>query len=778
MEASHSTPGPHSQMMESLFEGLQPAVQEALLLGSIPHVLDSSVADILFPAAVESNLKAIRSFRFSSETRQGQIEFHVLARRYLLNVWQRRNPARFRQISGQLAQEYQRRVEELQFGSIAHASEWMFHAMAANPADGLRLVINLFHELLESRELSSAERLIRLVQEQEPWIGEHSIWLDYFKTALAFSHYRDINTRSLEKLIHEHPNTLLAAYSLRLLGRIAIRKQYWAEGRNFLQNALNISSSLEDTYHQALVYMDMGDLFQNLVENSGGILVEEREFSSLPHRLFYELSRGPLALYRAAAERIDVLPKYYGMNYQNWIAIHYMRLSLRSYQSAEKFFKRLANRRAGVEIDIRKAKAFLMLGHSTRAHHICESALQDSLVQASPYYIASFQSILGETDIQQQSFSEAHTRLSDSLKTYEQYGDWDAVGGTTLLLGKIYEELKEDELALNSYRLCLKAAFNSQNMLLQGEVAHRLDALAQRNESSSQIHQYAFGLRRTINQLAFIDRYPGPVQAIFRKLANRIVYPFIFLFVIMLIAGGGISMQIIEGEFRFEDLPPLGPSDIFILTLAVLLPLLIIWISQLTYFLLGQLVIHTLPLGKVDESQPCIFVLNERNIIQKNSQGKIENWMAWEEIDHAIFDNRSLYRTPLAFSSRIELHGHPKEMLLPASTFRFRELEREIKHRLDAGARSRITQVDFSILRIPWLVAALLSGFAVSTYLVFGQGITGCYGVNPCPDELKTYAQPIIQYGLFFASLFFGIITWSRWKLADNFIKKARKHDT
>jgi uncharacterized protein HemY len=776
MEAGHASPGPRSTMMEYLFEGLEPSVQEALLLGAIPHVLDAGVANILFPGFAEQELKKIRSLRFSSENRQGQIELHISTRRYLLEIWQRRNPARFREISGDLAREYQHRVGEPGSASISNASEWLFHALAANPADAIRLMANLFHELLESRELSAAERLIRLVQEQEPWIGGHILWLEYFQVALSFSHYQDVNVRVLEKLIQEQPGTQLAAYSFRLLGRIAVRRQFWAEGRNFLRSALQVSNLLGDIYQQALVYMDLGDLFQNLVENSGGILVEEREFSGFAHRFFYGLSRGPLLLYRLASERIDALPKFYGLNYQNWIAIHFMRQALRNYQYAKGYFKRLANHRAEVEINIRMARAYLLLGHSNRARRICEMALQDNLVRTSPYYNASFQSILGEADVQQGSLSDAINRLSDSLKTYEQYSDWDAVGRTALTLGKVYTQRNENETALDTYRLCLKAAFNSQNLLLRSEVAHHLNSLVQQKTLSEEVRKHAARMRASIHQLAFVDRYPGPVQAVFRKLANRLVYPFVFLFVIMLIAGGGISMQILEGEFRFQDLPSLSLVDIFLLSLVVLLPLLMVWAGQLTYFLVGQLIIYTLPLGKVDEAQPNIFVINEQNLIQKNSQGRIDSWIAWKDIHKAIFDNRSLYVKPLSFSSRIRLTDDKREMVIPATTFRYMELEKEIDRRLGTEGEIPITRLDFSILKTSWVAVALVFGFALGIAVVL-FGNVGCYDVITSADFVcrpgrQTYIQSTTLYGLFFACIFFGIITWRRWKLADRITRK------
>jgi hypothetical protein len=175
MDAGKSQLNTPSQMIDSLFRSLRPDAQEALLIGAIPHVLDNSIAQILFLDSTENSINTIKTFRSTEETEDGQIEYHSLVRQYFLAVWQQRNPEQFRQISRKLANVYQLRVQESSVGSVENASEWMYHALAADPSDAIRLVVNLFHELIESRELSSAELLIRLVKEQQAWIGEHII---------------------------------------------------------------------------------------------------------------------------------------------------------------------------------------------------------------------------------------------------------------------------------------------------------------------------------------------------------------------------------------------------------------------------------------------------------------------------------------------------------------------------------------------------------------------------------------------------------------------------
>lgn len=780
MEASDSFAREPTQMMGSLFEGLSPEIQDVLLVGAIPHVIDERIAHILFPKSVERDFNIIRSFRLSEEFDQEQVEFHVLAREYLLTRWQQ-NPERFRNISRELAEEYQRRVEKSPPASVTHASEWLFHSLAADPSEAIRLVVNLFHELLESRELGQAERLIRLVQEQSAWIGEHIVWLDYLRIALAVSRYEtvDVKLSVLEKITAQLPDTSLAAYSSRLLGQVAVRRHHWTDGRILLEHALRISSVVNDLYLRALTYLDIGDLFQNLVDSSGGILTESPQFSHSLHKFFYDLARGPITLYSAISNRVDFLPEFYGLNYQNWVAIHFLRQARKNYRVAEKLFRQLDNHRAIIEVYSRIAKVLLKLGHIDRARRVSEMALQDELVKSSPYYTASFVSILGDVNCQRRSITQAKEQLSDSLKTYEHYMDWEAVGRTALLLGDLYRESRQAELAISAYQLSLRAAGISTDALLQSEVAFHLDDLIRQQAHNSLAAQAADELRQSIKQLAFIDRYPGSIQVAFRNLANRLVYPFVFLFVLALFLGSGISMQIIEGEIRFQDLPPLSIGDILQLLMGILLPLLMIWLYQVAYLLLGQLVILVLPFAKVEQSQPIVFRLEKQEITQTDSLGKNENQLAWDAMDNAIFDRRILYGKPLSFSSRITLHSYANKLLLPATIFHYQELEHVVKQWL--RTRTHVVKNDLSLLETRWLTFALISGLILSLIIVFGLHTYGCYdsptGQNfTCSPSHILYAQPVIQYALFFASVLFGIISIVRWKRANRFIQKASKH--
>ena len=85
---------------------------------------------------------------------------------------------------------------------------------------------------------------------------------------------------------------------------------------------------------------------------------------------------------------------------------------------------------------------------------------------------------------------------------------------------------------------------------------------------------------------------------------------------------------------------------------------------------------------------------------------------------------------------------------------------------------ARVLHQEFSLLRTPWLWIALLTGLVISLSLVGGVFFTpffGCYqNLQECPEQYRLYVQPIVQYGLFFASVFFMLLCWVRWKIQDH----------
>jgi tetratricopeptide (TPR) repeat protein len=766
---TQGTPIHQGNALESLFQGLPADIRRILMLGGIPHRLDPPALKVLFADQSESTLAVLKKFRFVSITDSDSAEYHVLARSHILRLWQQ-EPHEFRSVSRALADEYYRWFKENPGGMDVYVEEWLYHLVASEPAEGLDRAANLFHEYVESQELGAAERLVRLIHEQEIWLAGYEGWLDYLTVFLDFCHYKIIEQDDLDRIRRGPPDSILDGYVRRLSGKIAVQKHRWDDGRDVLQKALDIFRMNSSTENQALVHLDLGDLYVDLVDSSGGILVDDREFKSLFHAALYVLTRVPLLLYRFLAERINMLPNLFGMNYQNWVALRLLRTALRHYRKSARFFGQLHNRRGEAETRNREASVLLALGYTQGAIRISRESLQDSVVRDSPFYSAQALNILARADHRLGKPAEAEEKLHRCLKIFEDYLDWKQAARSALELGQVREKLKKPAPALQTYERALKSARECRDALIETEIRRRVGRMARQTANEPFVSQKAAQLVQSIRRIAYIDRYTGPVSRAFRNLSHRLAYPFTFLFVIAVIVGSGITAQFIEGELRIKGLPPIVWSQSFDLIAGIFLPLLMIWGYYLLYALLGQVVTWRLSFRDVEDAHRDLYLLDDEGACWTGKNNDIR--LNWHSIRTLLVDNRALYDKPMTFSSRAFLIGE-RDITIPASTFCYNELIAEIKKKLAENTQDGIIlHEELSLLRTLWLFAALFAGLAISLALVgglFSDPFYGCYqAIQDCPPEYRLYVQPIVQYGLLFASVIFMLVCLARWKWRDH----------
>ena len=282
-----------------------------------------------------------------------------------------------------------------------------------------------------------------------------------------------------------------------------------------------------------------------------------------------------------------------------------------------------------------------------------------------------------------------------------------------------------------------------------------------------------------------MDRYPGPVQESFRRLSRYLTLPSILLILLFTVAiafGAFISASFLTGESQVPYLDPIvWWTQAIFLVAWILLPLLALWGYNLTYALLGHFVILGLGFTRVDEAQPNLFVLDDQAISQQNWAGGSKKKIAWENVQTAVIDNRVLFSRPMTFSSNILLRDNETSLLLPASTFRYLELEKEVARQLtDRQPPVQIIKSRLQILEWSSLLSSLLMGVLLAAIIVISQNLFSCYGAEvpqgaDCPEANRLYYMPILPLGMFFTSLIFGIVSLARWLSANWRIKKASK---
>lgn len=772
----------YEQLFGQMLRNLPASLRETLMAGALPHFLDDGLAAVLFPADPQASLVQVASFPSTSRNADGQLQYHAQTRSIFLSSWQQEDLQRFRQLNGLLADEFMRRLESTRGDTMEIAMEWVYHSVAANPDAGMYAMANLFHELLETRELGTAERLLRLVGELLPWLGDQAVWLENFQAALAAYRNQPVDDKVLEALANKKPGSMLAACTRRLQGRLAVQNQQWAAGRKYLLEALAIFEREKSPGEQALTHLELGNRFYLQVTSSGGVRAESRTLGDWLSKLLYIISRLPLLLYRWLAERLNFLPNFYGSSYQNWVALFLLRAAGNHYQAAGRLFAMLGNERGKLETDFYMGRILLLLGHFDSAARRCEKALQSPLALASPYYTARLNLIIAQAHLQHGRLEEARRLLESCLETFTRYADWRLTLDSALVLGTVLEKQADWPALVECTARGLEAACRAPDPLAETRLASRLEWYAEMPGPGPSERQAARDLRETVISLAFIDRFPGSVRQTFHLLSNWLAFPFAFLFGVTLILASGFLMQFIEGELRVQP-DPVQWSQAWDLIVRLALPFLMLWGYHIFYILLGQAVALALSFSKVDEEQPETWRVDVTGLTRVAKPGEKHETLPWESLRRLVVHNRFLYSLPMVFSSRMYLvpsNGEGSRPIeLPASIFRYSALQEELEKRL-AG---RVFKVELSLLNTRWLWISLLVGFAIALaggLGLFGEPWHGCYNdplvtgpQDVCRPEFRVYIQPIVQAGLLFASLLFGAITWVRWQVANRKVRRA-----
>lgn len=768
------------EMLKSLPEELCTTLQ----VGALPHFLDEELAKVLFPSEPAQALETLASFPFVSRNPDGQLQYHDTTRRIFMSNWQNEKLDQFRQVNSSLAQEFMRRLEATRVDSMPVAMEWVYHSVAANPGEGMSALANLFHELLETRELGTAERLLRLVGEQRPWLGDQEVWLDNFQMSLQAYRNQPVDEKALEAMAQLRPGSMLAACVRRLQGRRAVQSRQWAAGRKYLQEALAIFERENSPQEQALTQLELGHRFYSQVVCSGGVQVERQARRDWFGALLYAITRLPLLIYKWLADRFDWLPSLYGESYQNLVALSLLRLAAGHYQAAGRLFRMLGNQRGQLETDFYMGRVLLVLGHTDRAAKGCLNALKSPLALSSPYYTARLNLVIAQAHMRREQINEARALLEGCLETFTRYGDWRLALDTAIELGTVLEKLADWPALIGVTAQGLEAAWRSNDPLAETRLASRLEWYSTMPGPGMAERRTAEKLREAVTSLSYIDRFPGRVRQAFHTLASWLAYPFIFLFALTVILGSGFLMQFIEGELVIQS-DPVKWSQAIDLIVRLALPVLMLWGYYTFYVVLGHLVAFILSLSRVDQEQPEMWRLDASGLTKTSNPGpgEKEEKLPWSEVRKLVVYNRSLYSQPMMFSSRMYIQpaggdgSHKFE--LPASIFRYKSLQRELEKRLPG----RVFKEELSLLGTHWLWITLLVGLGVA--LAWGLGLFGsrlyaCYGdplvktpQDVCRPEYRIYVQPVVQWGLFFGSVLFGIVTWLRWQLANRRVLKS-----
>jgi tetratricopeptide (TPR) repeat protein len=740
---------------------------EIVRIGALPHWLDEGIVSVLFPNNPEpgSVLEELQRLRFVTQAAPGQFVYQSQVRDYMLSLWPKDQPDLFRQLSARLAGYCQSRTAQPGSALKVFLPEYIYHLLVAEPSDGIAQLGRLFEGSVEALELGLAERLSSMAEERRTLLGQQVDWLGYYNPRLALARYEiESAIPALSQLVKTAHDPYLVATAHRALGQALVQNNQWGEGIENLRRGLEGFNNLRDNENVAWTRLSLGDAYRVLAASLGGIYEERRDFRGL-QLVVHIVADLPFLIYRRIADMVDVIPKFYGANYQNWIVLRLLRSAADAYREAEKSALTSNDERLKVEILQRLADVDLELGRPNSAEKRYLRLLSKSVVQSSPYRSASISLGMARLELLRNERLIARQHLKESLMTFTRMGDSHRAGETGYLLGRLYERENELSEAVNAYAEAIVDTTRAKDSVLRTEIRSALNRLTKSPDFLLLPEEDRKRARYTlvqVEQQVFLARFPGRIQEVFTALSGVLTW-FLALGLAVL---SGVTPLFVEGIFRnFLSERPVhfGLINSIAITLIALVPFFALWIRHLLYVLTGLFTVRfLLPFTRIEQSRPQMYILDHVGLVGSSGRDNENQVIAWRELDAVIVADRLIWGVPSPLLSRTLVIAGNQRLLVTGTTHNYQDLQEVIAAygTRENPATQLVRDCSFEIVRHWWLGVALGLAVILASVLVFRFGAYQYF----CPTLLENGVCPTTEYRLkvaplvMLANIFFVLI--------------------
>jgi hypothetical protein len=733
---------------------------EMVRVGALPHWLDEGIVSVLFPNQDEpaSILAELQRIRFVTQAAPGQFVYQSQVRDYLLRSWSTDRPDLFRELSARLAGYCQSRTDQPGSALKVFLPEYVYHLLAAEPSDGITLLGRLFEGSVEALELGLAERLSRMAEERQTLLGQRVDWLGYYNPRLALARYEiEAAIPALSELVKTARDPYLVAAGHRALGQALVQNNQWSEGIEHLRRALESFNTLRDQENIARTWLSLGDAYRVLATSLGGIYEERRDIRGI-QRLLHIVADLPFLIYRQIADRVDILPKFYGANYQNWIVLRLLRSAADAYREAERTALTSSDERLKVEILQRFADVELELGHPHSAEKRYHDLLSKPVVQSSPYRSASISLGMARLARLRHKNSIARQHFEESLFTFNRMGDWRLAGETGYLLGRLFEDERDLSNAVNAYIGAMTNMARAKDSVFRTEIRSALNRLTKSPDFLLLPEEDRNRARTTLDQAeqqVFVARFPGRIQQVFTRLSWVLTGPVLFFLALGLALLSGVTLILAEGVIRnllSESRVEFGFLNSIIITLTALVPFFALWIRHVLYVLMGLFTVRfLLPITRIEQSRPHVYILDHAGLTGYRGQDRENHRIPWRALDAVIVADRLTWGVPHPLLSRTLVIAGSHQLSISGTTHNYQDLQQAIAA---FGSRANppsqlVRDCSFETVRHWWLGAAIGLAVILAAVLVFVFGLYQTF----CPTLMVNGVCPTTEYRLIVSPL-------------------------
>ena len=642
-------------------------------------------------------------------------------------------------------------------GNSIYESEALYHRLLEDERAGLDHMAGLFEDAFDRREIGAAQKflasLMQALPELSPLAAQHTA---YYKMRIDFMLFRQTDlVQGLGSLIGETTDPLLKARAGMLLGQVLLSRYEWKRSREVLKASLAELKRLKSWRFAARGMLALGDVYVDLVENSGGVQIGGSTDRGKVSQFLTRLLFLPFLLLGWLSRKIWFLPGwfYFGANYQDWILNYLLEMAGSWYRRARRMARKAGDSLTLENALLGDANVAVQQGRAAKARRKYFRLAALPGIRSSTYRMAQIHYGQGLVALLNHWPIDAHLELQMALDICESFADEASLGKVAFALGRTYLQLGDQEAAAWAFLLSFRTFAGTKDALSQTQASWELELLVEKKQVGPETERQIREALPLLEEKQFVARFPTDLLRRFRNLAFLVALPISYLLGLLIALLTTIALITIEQSVQvLSKTGSLTQTDLFFLMVGLLPIVMNFWIVQLVYAAIGQawvVLVGHLSLNSLGEQPDRIFLGPEA--VAVDSPGLREPIrIRWDEIREIVSADYRLYQRTIYLFSRLGIVGSGKSIIIDGITSGYSQIRREIIKRkgdlfLKPGA-------DTVLLTHPTTYLTLLIALWYAVTLVqAGQ-------IGFTVENLDTHQTTILSVPQFMAAFGFNLL--------------------
>jgi tetratricopeptide (TPR) repeat protein len=637
-------------------------------------------------------------------------------------------------------------------GNYVFQREALYHRLLEDENAGLEYMADLFERACDQRQIGAAQtfsiRLRQTLPHLSPLAAQYA---SYYEMRLDFLlNQREKLEEGLAIIIGKTSDLLLKARAAILLGQVWLASYEWKKSADILKASLETLKKLEAWRYAARAMLALGDLYVDLVENSGGVQRESANDFSKLSRFLTRLLFVPFLLLDWLRRKIWFLPGwfYFGGNYQEWILNYLLQMAGSWYRRAGHMAQKVKDDPTSLGALIGEANVAVQQRREAKARRIYSKLARLPAVHSSRYHLA--QVLYGQGQVSQLANDETQARqeLEISLNIFQSFSDEANLALVAQALGATYLQLGDIDGAAKTFLQSFQAYRETQDSLSQTQVSWELERLIENKHTSNSMKHLIKEMLSNLREKHYVARFPSDLLRRFRTSAYWVALPLSYLLILLIGIVTSVSLIAIESSaLEVSASGRLSQLDVFFLLGVGIFPIfLTFWIIELIYAVVGQVWVFLAGYNSLNSlgEQPDRVILTSEAVLVESPGLRKPIRLAWNELQTLVSADYKIWQRPIYLLSRQGIVGSSKSIIIEGITSGYMQIRKEIMQRV--GGLVNELNVDLVILAHWTAYVAVLFAIWHAQVLVWANQIDLTVMNENTHVEVPLFLSPLLIF--------------------------------